>query len=349
MDFAFSDEQQMLCETVRGFAGDHFGSETARARLAGEWKEADAVWREMAELGWLGLLVPESLGGVGGCLVDAVILVEQLTRALAPVPFSGNAILAASALARLPCQGGERLLGELAAGRRFSVVLSRELDWPPDAGAGVAWQWMPDAVPLLAAGDTLVAGSTESATPITQQDVLHGCAAIDTPGLDPAVAGSDAAQRFVATARVATSAALVGAMAGALDLCTSYASEREQFGQKIGSFQAIAHLCADMLVDLESSRSALYGAAWAVDHLELPAATRQASIAKVWCSEAGRRVGERAVQVHGGIGCTWESDVHLYLRVAHLEAAAFGGPERALEAVAAASLGPAQRSEHGPR
>jgi alkylation response protein AidB-like acyl-CoA dehydrogenase len=313
MNFSFSEEQQLLADTARSYARERFGSAAARAWMAGEWKDFDSVWRELGEMGWLGPLVPEDLGGGGGSIVDACILLEELARALAPVPFEGHAIVAASALRWLgEPELAATALSELVAGRRFSVVLDSELGWPGGMGAGMAWHWSRDAIALRGEGDALRVLESDHIAPIPGQDLLHVCGRVDGagPAIDPDFARGEAARRFLAIARVATCASLVGTMAGVLDLTTGHASQREQFGRKIGSFQSVAHICADMLVDLESSRSALYGAAWAVDQKDIDQAVRQATVAKAWCAAAGRRVCESAVQVHGGIGCAWESDVH---------------------------------------
>jgi alkylation response protein AidB-like acyl-CoA dehydrogenase len=347
MQFSFSEEEQLLCDTARDFACERFGSGVARAALAGAWS-ADLVWKEMAELGWLGVLVPEEQGGIGGSLVDASILIEELSHGLAPVPFAGNAVLAALALRWFaPRERARAQLAELVGGRLFSVVLSEELDWPPKRGRGIAWQWLPGATALALEGAELRAFPPEQVLPGTSQDLLQRSGFVE--GIAAGTAGSESATRFLAHAHVAGAAALVGAMAGMLDLCVAYTAEREQFGRKIASFQAVRHFCAEMLVDLESSRSALYGAAWAVDHLELREAARLAAIAKAWCAAASRRVCEGAVQVHGGIGCTWESDVHLYLRLAHVESGAFGGRNAALDQIADLALGARARGADGPR
>jgi alkylation response protein AidB-like acyl-CoA dehydrogenase len=301
----------------------------------------------MCELGWPGVLVPEDLGGTGGSLVDAAILIEELTRALAPVPYAGNAVLAAAALRLFAAPRMAReCLADLAAGSRFSIALDETLDWPPGPGRGIAWQWVPGSAALVGDGCGLQRIGPQQVAPSHSQDLLRGCGRVEIPEPRSADPASEPAQRFVAHAHVANAAALVGAMAGALDLTVAHASQREQFGRKIGAFQAVRHLCADMLTDLEASRSALYGAAWAVDHLEPRQAARSAAIAKAWCAESARRVCESAVQVHGGIGCTWEADVHLHLRAAHVEAACFGGRNAALDLVAQLAL---ERGEGRPR
>jgi alkylation response protein AidB-like acyl-CoA dehydrogenase len=136
--------------------------------------------------------------------------------------------------------------------------------------------------------------------------------------------GPDAVTRHHDVGAVAYSAELLGIAQRMLDAAVDYAKERVQFGKPIGSFQAVKHRCADMLVDVEGMRSAVWWAAWcvSVDH---PDASVAASTAKSWCSEAGLRVCESALQVHGGIGFTWECDVHLYLKRAQLDGIAFGG------------------------
>jgi alkylation response protein AidB-like acyl-CoA dehydrogenase len=349
VQFAFSAEEQLLCDTARSFARERFGPAAARAALAGTW-DLPGVWKEMADLGWLGVLVPEEHGGIGGSLVDAVILIEELNRALAPVPYAGNAVLVAAALRLFAPPDAAALQGELAAGARSCLVLSESLEWPVRSARGVAWQWTPDSSALVADGVSFERIEAGRVSPLASQDLLHRCASVQ--GIAPAHAGaedSERAQRFVAHAQVASAAALVGAMAGALDLSVAHASQREQFGQKIGAFQAVRHLCSDMLVDLEASRSALYGAAWAVDHLEARAGARMAAIAKAWCAASARRVCENAVQVHGGIGCTWESDLHLYVRLAHVEAQALGGRNAALDTVADCGQDAESEEAHGSR
>ena len=120
-----------------------------------------------------------------------------------------------------------------------------------------------------------------------------------------------------------TSAEMLGGASRAMDMAVEYAKDRVQFGRPIGSFQAVKHRCADMLVDVEGMRSAVYHAAWALGAGD-PEASIAASTAKIWCSDAGLRVAESALQVHGGIGFTWESDVHLHLKRAQLDQVAFG-------------------------
>src|SRR5581483_658145 len=258
-----------------------------------------------------------------------------LARHLVPLPYAGNAVVAAAGLRLL---GDDQvLLGALASGaRRSSVIVGEDLSWPPRSATGIAWEW--------AEGDTLLAlvdGRLRAVTGAVGRsrpsvDFSRSLATVTgLPGPAGEDADADALAIVRAYAQVATAAALVGAMHGTFQAAVAYAKDRQQFGRPIGSFQAVQHMCSEMLVDTESARSALYGAAWAVEHASVPGAVRAAGVAKAWCGEAAVRVCETAMQVQGGMGMTWEYDGHLYLRACHLAAAAFGGEAAAIEAVAA--------------
>ena len=159
----------------------------------------------------------------------------------------------------------------------------------------------------------------------------------ETAAASSTIASSPAGRQFLAAANVIMSSVLLGHMQAAFDAAVQYAKQRVQYGVHIGSFQAIRHLCADMLVDVDASRSATYGAAWAVSSLDdIDERERSGAVAKAWCSEAGLRVCETALQVHGGIGFTWESAINDHLRATHVARASFMPPEQALDLVAGA-------------
>jgi alkylation response protein AidB-like acyl-CoA dehydrogenase len=335
MDFSLSAEQQALADTASRWAAANFGSAVLRATLDGVPFRFEEVWQQLADFGWLGINVPGGLGGSDGTLVDACVIAEQLSRHLAPIPFTGNAVIAAAAGLLMADGVREQVLSDLAAGTRtFALVLDDHLVWPPGSISGIAWEWTPTSSLLVPDGRCLVAIDGLPCEALEPQDLLRTLARVR--GIEPHPPGlSDAEWRFLAVAHVAMAACLVGAMAGALGLAVEHAKTRQQFGRPIGSFQAVQHICADMLVDVETSRTAMYGAAWAADNLPGRAALTAAATAKAWACAAAKRVCEAAIQVHGGMGFTWECDVHLFLRSAVLCADAFGGEPGALDTVAA--------------
>jgi alkylation response protein AidB-like acyl-CoA dehydrogenase len=336
--FSLSPEQEMLADSAGQWAREQAENGVVRAAVAGKPVPVDDLWARLGDLGWLGIAVPEEAGGSGGSLIDACLVVEALSRHLVPIPYAGNAVIAVAGLRLLGTEGS--LLAEIAAGtRRCSVVLAEDLAWPPSSGTGVAWDWT-DGDTLLVLGDAGLgpaSGVEASASPSVDLTRSLGRATGLSPGRAPS--GGEAAETFVAWARVATGAVLLGAMDGAFRAAVDYARGRHQFGRAIGSFQAVQHLCAEMLVDVEAARSALYGAAWAVEHASPAEAARAASVAKIWCGAAAVRVCETAMQVHGGIGMTWECDAHLHGRACHLARAAFGTELADLDVVAQALFG----------
>jgi alkylation response protein AidB-like acyl-CoA dehydrogenase len=343
MEFAFSEEQDLLAATVSALADDLLGPATARAAMDGDRKLADVAWDAVVDAGWTGLLVPASEGGVGATLVDACIVAEGLASALGPVPFAGSAIVAAAGLALLG--GDSDDLAAVASGVPHAVAVGMDLDWPPAPGPSLLWDWVPGAVAVVPGREGLVATRRVRAERATAVDLLRPLAHVESS--ERAVVDPDAARRFRATAQVAAAAVATGAAAAAMTAAVEHARTRHQFGTAIGTFQAVQHLCADMLVDVESARSVLYGAAWSVESLEPGRAAWAAAVAKAWCGRAAVRVCENAVQVFGGMGITWECDVHLHLRAAHQAAASFGSDHAVIEDVGAGVLAAARASMAG--
>jgi alkylation response protein AidB-like acyl-CoA dehydrogenase len=228
------------------------------------------------------------------------------------------------------------MLAEIAAGTQVvSLLLDRQLRWPPAPAEGIAWEWRPGAQILAPDGEGLAVSSSFAAEPFECEDLSRSLAVVRGDWVPFRHGDPAAVDRFQATALVAATAALVGYMTVSLELAVTHARTREQFGKPIGAFQAIGHLCAEMLVDLEASRTALYGAAWAVDNLPPTTSLRSAAVARGWACAAAKRVCESTIQVYGGMGFTWECDAHLYLRAATLAADAFAGERGALDIVAA--------------
>jgi alkylation response protein AidB-like acyl-CoA dehydrogenase len=313
MDFELSDEQQALRDAARELLDDRAGTTHVRAAIDAEVAFDAELWKAMVDQGWTGIALSEDRGGVGLGWVEVAVLCEAVGAHVAPAPIL-QSVVATDALKDTawlePLAAGEAIACIAAAGSREVVP------YAPSADVAV----------YVHDGEMRVADlreqrpSREPAMDVTRE----------IGWLDPAVltgaqtiGGADEVRRFVDRGATAYAAELLGAAQHMLDESADYAKDRVQFDRPIGSFQAVKHRLADMLVDVEGMRSAVYWAAWciAADH---PDASVAASTAKVWCSDAARRVVGSALQVHGGIGFTWEHDTHLYLKRVQLDALAFG-------------------------
>ena len=359
-EFTFTDEQEQLRSAVRKFAADNSSEEAVR-RLAESDPPFDArVWARLgAELGVLGLSVPESDGGAGGTLVDQAIAVEELGAALACGPFFGTVYLAIPAL--VAASAGEvrdSVLSDLVEGRRTAAFAVPDAAGSFDAalvrvtaqasGDGHTLSGTVDrVVDGTVADDLLVAangpdglglyvvdaaGTGVDRTKLVTLDLTRPQARIEFSGA-PArlVAGPADAERVIGHALHVGSALLAAEQVGAaqhlLDLAVDYAKTRLQFGRPIGSFQGVKHRLANMLVDAEHARSTAYHAAWALtDGTDDPVIA--ASIAQATCSAALLDIARQAIQVLGGIGFTWEHQAHLYFKRASTDAALLGGAEQ---------------------
>jgi alkylation response protein AidB-like acyl-CoA dehydrogenase len=325
VQFELSAEEKLLQETVADFGRERFGGEAAPRTSEADWRTR---WEELTAMGLTGILIPEELGGSGGTLLDACLVAEQLGRVHAWIPFAGSGIVAASALlAGDPADPSRsKHLSELAAGGVFSLLVDEQLGWLAGAPR-LALDWRPGARAVLY-GDSGVEVVDAELAEGPSVDPLHPTgllAASPAGGQHPP--GPDL-RRALAAGRVGLAAWLTGVATAALEEAVAYAKERRQFGVPIGSFQAVQHLCADMLVDVETSRSVTYGAAWTVAQRPQAEAERVAAAAKSWCSAAAVRVCQTSIQVFGGIGVTREHPAHLRLRTAHAFGAALGGPRR---------------------
>jgi len=375
-EFRFTDEQNQLRETVRKFSAEHFSEENVRRLMQSDPPFDPAVWGRLgAELGVLGLSVPEADGGVGGTLVDQAVAIEELGARLACGPLFGTVYLAIPALVAASAgTARDELLGDLVEGRHTAAVVV-----PDRAGVFDA-----DAVTITASGDTLSGTATQVVDGGIADVLLVAARGGDGVGfyaVDPAGAGvqrtplatldltrseanvafTEAPARLIAgpqeSARVLEHALQVGAallaveQVGAaqhlLDLSVEYAKSRLQFGRPIGSFQAVKHRLANLLVDVEHARSTAYHAVWALsDGSDDPALAT--SIAQAVCSAALTHVAADTIQVHGGIGFTWEHRAHLYFKRAATDAALLGSPEQHRDRIAAMVLDDAV-AEREPR
>ncbi len=359
-EYTFTDEQNQLRTAVRKFCADNFDEQSVRRLMESDPPFDAKVWARLgAELGVLGLSVPEEDGGVGGTLVDQAVAVEELGASLACGPVFGTVFLAIPALVAASAgQARDELIAELVEGRRtaaFAVPdragalgevsvtadgdsLTGTVERVVDAGAAddlLVAARNADGLALYAV-DAAAAGVQR--IPLVTLDLTRPQATVQlssAPGR--LIAGPDEAERVIEHALQVGSALLaveqVGAAQHLLDLSVDYAKSRLQFGRQIGSFQAIKHKLADLLVDLEHARSAAYHAVWAIaDGSDDPALS--ASIAQATCSAALSRIAADTIQVHGGIGFTWEHQAHLYFKRAATDAALLGSAEQHRDRVA---------------
>jgi alkylation response protein AidB-like acyl-CoA dehydrogenase len=327
VDVTFDEAETILQQTARGLA-----ESLACTSVAGfETFGGKAAWEALESTGLLGIRLPASAGGGEGSTVHASIVVEALARSLVPVPYLGAAALPAELLlaAGAPAETLERIAtGDL----RLAVGLNGDLAELARA-TGAAEQVLAfdgagaDAVLALDEANVLRAVAPGEATvgiDITRQAVRADPAATVDIGSLGGELDADQLNRFYARALALVCADLVGVMSAALDAAVAYAGARIQFGVPIGTFQALQHLAAEQLVSLEGSRSLAEYAAWGADELGTSQALEAARCAKAYCSQAGRTLCEAVVQIHGGMGITWDCMAHLYLKRALVDGVVFG-------------------------
>jgi alkylation response protein AidB-like acyl-CoA dehydrogenase len=354
--FALSEEQHELVGTVRSVVARRAQTHDPRAVLDDPQGHDEVLWAQLCEqVGVVALAIPEEFGGAGFTSLETHLVLEALGETLTPSPLFGCGVLAAQAiLAADDSEAAARLLPGLADGTSSGALAWPGLAGPETAVGSLDGTVQPDGhavvtghVPLVVGRDTdllLAVVETPEGCLLVEVDQSSGVKWIPNPAVDPtfAVAG---VQLDAATARpigrpgpglavhlhvhaaTALTALQVGGTQGALDRTVAWLKEREQFGRPLGSFQALKHRVADLLVQLEAGRSASWAAAWAVAHRR-PDAARQAAVAKAWCSEMFADVAGEMIQLHGGIGITWEHDAHLYFKRAHLTGQ-LGGTARA--------------------
>jgi alkylation response protein AidB-like acyl-CoA dehydrogenase len=370
MDFGFSEEQELLRAEVRKFLDQNASLAEVRKIVETPAGFAPELWRRMAELGWVGLTIPEEHGGVGLGFVDLTVVLEETGRSLFPSPLIST-VLAASAIQRAgSAEQRARWLPALAGGSQIGAVALAGRDDRLDADgigfvgtrAGDAWELSGELPVVFDVGraDLLVTafrcgGGSESAlavldagAPGVERRVHRQLDATRQSGslrLDRARVEGDAllgaagsawpqVARLLDLGAFAVAAEAVGAAEGALALTVAFAKQRVQFGSPIGRFQGVKHPLAEMFVDVESVKSLVYYAAWALDE-GAPDAPVAVSRAKAWAAEAFARIGLDAVQLHGGVGYTAEYDAQLYLKRAKWSRPAFGDADHHYDRVAA--------------
>src|SRR4051794_10953402 len=309
MDFGLNDDQRDIQRTARELLASRASAERVREH-AEAGRTDDALWRELGELGWPGIAVAEEHGGQGLGIVELAILCEELGRSVAPVPFLGTVLAAALIEHAGTDEQRSRWLPGLASGELRGAVGDRCELVPGGEGADVIVCVTDGEARLHEAGEAVA-----SIDPTRPAARVPAAAGEPLPGdLAPALDRS----------LVAVAAELVGVCERALEMTVAYVKERRQFGTPVGAYQAVSHRCAQMLLDTESARAAVSFAAWTAD-ADPERLSEAAAMAKASASDAGREVTAAAIQLHGGIGFTWEADVHWLYKRAQLDAALLGG------------------------
>jgi alkylation response protein AidB-like acyl-CoA dehydrogenase len=329
VDFDLTDDQREIKRVAHELLADR--SPMGKVREAAEAGAYDpSLWRELTELGWPGIAVAEEHGGQGLGAVELAVLLEELGYACAATPFLSTATVAAVIQAGGTDQQRDRWLPGLASGELRAGLGTGALAADAD-GADVVLLTDPDAGARL-----LASPATE---PLVMIDPTRRFARVLSDAGDGEPVADDAVWRVNA----ALSAEVVGVCQRALEMTLEYVKDRKQFGVPVGSFQAVAHRCAQMLLHTESARSTAYYAAWAAD-AEPSRLAEASALAAAAAATGGREVCSAAIQAHGGIGFTWEADVHWLYKRAELDAALLGGAKRhhgALARAAAARVRPA--------
>ena len=316
MKFSFTDDQRLFAEGLR----DLLVNECPPSAVRESWDDRSGhlprLWSQLGEMGVLGLLVPEADGGMGGSLVDAVLLFQELGRAGVPGPVLEHMVVGAPLLAAID-----------------PAVVN---------GGHVTTAWID--------GSPYIAHAHVASTIVTDGSVLTGFSHEDVHGVDGGrriftVTGGQRSpmtteiDRLRDSMAVASAAYLIGLGERMIDIAAEYARQREQFGKPIGSFQAVKHLMSDALLKVEFAKAPTYRAAWSLS-TDSPTAGRDASMAKALASEAAYRASRGSMQVHGGIGYTWEADLQLFMKKAWALGRAYGDPVWHRRRVAASVLAP---------
>jgi alkylation response protein AidB-like acyl-CoA dehydrogenase len=363
MNFGFNEEQELLRSTARKFFDNECRSEVVRALMETPEGMPPALWAKLAEQGWLGLIFPDEHGGMGLGLVDMVVLMEEMGRAVVPGPYFSAVLLGGLAIQEAGSDAQKKeWLPKIAGGESRATLAWME----PSAALGPGGVTLPAIRKnggFALSGTKLFVHDAHTADAIVVAARTAGSASEDgvslflvpraargvqvkllptmdqtrklcevtlenvTVGADGLLGAPDQGWRPLARvldrATVALCAEMCGGAQKVLDMTVDYAKIRQAFGRPIGSYQGVKHRAADMLVDVENSKSITYYAAWALDEgvAEGPLA---ASMAKAYVSDAFRRVSSAGIQLHGGIGFTWEHDLHLYFKRAKGSEFTFG-------------------------
>jgi alkylation response protein AidB-like acyl-CoA dehydrogenase len=327
MNFDYTDDQQAIKSTARDFLAARYKPEKLR-ELAEAGEYDDAIWKEIAELGWPGIFIDDAHGGQELGQVELTIVQEELGYALAPTPFFSNACAGLVVAHAGSDEQRDRWLPGIASGEeRGTVGVVRDGAAPlvPDADtATVVLLFENGSVTAHSPGDLQVerADTIDSTRRFFRVEAGGGGESLDGDA-------GGAWQRI----EIALAAELVGVAQRTMEMAVEYAKERQQFGRPIGAYQAVSHRCAQMLLETEGARATTLYASWAADH-EPESLPLAASMAKAYAADAGWRVTASALQVHGGIGFTWEHDLHFFLKRARTDGALFASARKHRDRVA---------------
>jgi alkylation response protein AidB-like acyl-CoA dehydrogenase len=358
MDFDLSKPQKLLKGSAREFLARECKSERVRALMETATAHDDKLWQAIADQGWTGLSIPEENGGLGLGMVEMAVVAEEMGRACLPGAFISTLFAAALIERAGNAEQRAKYLEAIAAGELKATVafLEEDAGWDVDAlkleakrgGGNFSLTGRKLFVPDAGVADLTICVARDGGESLSLLPVERGAEGVSVKPMpsmdgtrklyevgfdgvsvaeaDALGADGDARGALIDALDVGCAvlcAEMVGGMQWVLDATVEYAKTRQQFGRAIGSFQAVQHQCADMLLMTESARSAAYYAAWALTEGD-PKASTAVAIAKAYCSDAYREVGNRGVQVHGGIGFTWEHDLQLYYKRSKSSETLFG-------------------------
>lgn len=323
MDFGFTDDQRDIQRTARDLLAERAKPERVREHAEAA-KTDDALWSELSELGWPGIAVSESYGGQGLGQIELSILCEELGRVLAPVPFLPSAMAATVIEQDGSDEQRERLLPGLASGEVIGA-LGTSVDGIAELVIGGAEAALIVLIEPDGSGRVVTAEQVD-VTPVASIDPTRSAALIGAAD-DAGEALGEGACAGLGRALVSISSEMVGVCDRALGMTVEYVKDRKQFGVPVGAYQAVSHRCAQMLLETEKARSTTAFAGWTADS-DPERLAEAAAMAKALASDAAREVTASAIQAHGGIGFTWEADVHWLYKRAQIDAALLGGAKR---------------------
>ncbi len=361
MDFGFSEEQEMLRQSARGLLEKECPTSIVRKLMEDARGYDPELWKKIGGLGWHGLVMPEEFGGAGLTYIDLTVVLEEIGRVLLPSPFIWTVLFAEAIRRGASPVARRRLLPKLATGDLIGTLAYMEPSGSYDAdgiimparreGGEFVLEGQKVFVPDAHVADCMVVAARSagqgtrgitlfaiemkragvSVIPLKTMDQTRKLSEVRFDAVrataDDVIGEPEQGWRILAEVidrgKLMMAAEMCGGAQKALEMAVDYAKIREQFGRPIGSYQAISHKCANMLVDVEGAKSATYAAAWALTN-ETDDASLGAAIAKAAASDAYRRTTADAVQIHGGIGFTWEHDMHLYFKRAKSSEVMFG-------------------------
>ena len=364
MNFGFNEEQELLRGTARKFFDNECASDTVRKLMDGPEGMTPDLWKKIAEQGWTGLIFPDEHGGMGLGFVDLVVLMEEMGRAVVPGPFFSTVLLGGLAIREAGTEAQKKAwLPKISSGEARATLAWMEPSAELGArgitltatakGAGFTLDGTKLFVHDANTADVIVVAARTASGKSPEEGVSLFLVPKGTPGLSVTLlptmdqtrklcevafknveVGADALMgqagsgwaplaRVLDRATVALCAEMCGGAQKVLEMTVEYAKIRQAFGRPIGSYQGVKHKAADMLVDVENSKSITYYAAWAMDE-DVPEGPLAVSMAKAYVSDAYRRVAGAGIQLHGGIGFTWEHDLHLYFKRAKGSEFTFG-------------------------